>query len=53
MFLNDVDQKTKAVQAAYSMGAASIRLAINEADNQNGVANQKAENTELSVSLAF
>ena len=35
------------------MVSASIRLAINEADNVNGVAGDKAENTELSVSLAF
>jgi len=48
-----VTEKSTGYQAAYSMGSASIRLAINEADNQNGVANQKAENTELSVSLAF
>ena len=48
-----VTEESKGYQAAYSMGSASIRLAINEADNVNGVAGDKAENTELSVSLAF
>ena len=48
-----VTEESSGIQAAYSMGSASIRLAINEADNVNGVTGNKAENTELSVSLAF
>jgi len=35
------------------MGSASIRLALNEADNAGGVTGKDAKNTELSLSLAF
>tara|TARA_B110000037_G_scaffold202796_1_gene245283 strand:+ start:459 stop:1460 length:1002 start_codon:yes stop_codon:yes gene_type:complete len=48
-----VTEESKGYQAAYSMGSASIRLAINEADNVGGVKNKVAENTELSLALAF
>ena len=48
-----VTEESKGYQAAYSMGSASIRLAINEADNVGGVKAQVAENTELSLALAF
>jgi outer membrane protein OmpU len=48
-----VTEESKGYQAAYSMGSASIRLAINEADNVSGVKDRKAENTELSLALAF
>ena len=48
-----VTEESKGYQAAYSMGSASIRLAINEADNVGGVVSRKAENTELSLALAF
>ena len=48
-----VTEESKGYQAAYSMGSASIRLAINEADNVGGVVSKNAENTELSLALAF
>jgi len=48
-----VTEESKGYQAAYSMGSASVRLAINEADNVGGVKDRKAENTELSLALAF
>jgi outer membrane protein OmpU len=48
-----VTEESKGYQAAYSMGSASIRLAINEADNVGGVVSRTAENTELSLALAF
>ena len=48
-----VTEESKGYQAAYSMGSASIRLAINEASDVGGVLNQNADNTELSLALAF
>jgi len=40
------------ISAAYTMGSASIRLAMNEADNVNGTT-ATDENLELSVKLSF
>ena len=48
-----VTEESKGYQAAYSMGSASVRLAMNEADNVGGSAGVKNENTELSLALAF
>lgn len=48
-----VTEESKGYQAAYSMGSASVRLAINSADNVGGVTNKNADNTELSLALAF
>jgi outer membrane protein OmpU len=48
-----VTEESKGYQAAYSMGSASIRFAMNTADNVGGVTDQNAENKELSLSLAF
>ena len=48
-----VTEESKGYQAAYSMGSASVRLAINEASDVGGVLNPNAENTELSLALAF
>ena len=48
-----VTEESKGYQAAYSMGSASVRVAFNEADNVGGVTAAKAENTEISLSLAF
>ena len=48
-----VTEESKGYQAAYSMGSASVRVAFNEADNVGGVTAEKAENTEISLSLAF
>jgi len=35
------------------MGSASVRLAVNSADNVGGVTGRNADNTELSLALAF
>jgi len=48
-----VTEESKGYQAAYSMGSASVRLAINSADNVGGVQDKNADNTELSLALAF
>ena len=48
-----VTEESTGIQAAYSMGSASVRLAVNEADNVGGVTGVTKENTELSLALAF
>ena len=48
-----VTEESKGYQAAYSMGSASVRIAFNEADNVGGATGAKAENTEISLALAF
>ena len=48
-----VTEESKGYQAAYSMGSASLRLALNEADNVGGVTGVNADSTELSLALAF
>lgn len=48
-----VTEESTGIQAAYSMGSASVRLAMNEADNVGGVTGVTNENTELSLALAF
>ena len=48
-----VTEESTGIQAAYSMGSASVRLAVNEADNAGGVTGVTNENTELSLALAF
>ena len=48
-----VTEESSGIQAAYSMGSASVRLAVNEADNVGGTAGNTNENTELSLALAF
>ena len=48
-----VTEESNGYQAAYSMGSASVRLAVNEADNVGGVTGVTNENTELSLALAF
>ena len=48
-----VTEESTGIQAAYSMGSASVRLAVNEADNVGGVTGVTNENTELSLALAF
>jgi len=49
----DVTEKSTGIMAAYTMGSASLRIAHNEADNVNGIANDTDENTEISLSLSF
>ncbi|MDA7768062.1 porin [Candidatus Pelagibacter sp.] len=48
-----VTEESKGYQAAYSMGSASVRLALNSADNVGGVQGVNSDNTELSLALAF
>jgi hypothetical protein len=48
-----VTEESSGLQAAYSMGSASVRLAFNSADNVGGANGIDAENTEISLSLAF
>jgi outer membrane protein OmpU len=49
----DVDEESTGIQAAYTMGSASLRVAFNEADGVNGVAGDSKESTEISLALAF
>jgi outer membrane protein OmpU len=49
----DVTEEATGVQAAYTMGSASVRLALNSADNVGGVANVSGENMEISLKLSF
>jgi outer membrane protein OmpU len=51
--LAHVTEESTGYQAAYSMGAASVRLAMNDADNVAGIKGRTQENTELSLALAF
>ena len=45
-------EESTGISAAYTMGSASMRLALNEADNVNGTTSTD-ENLELSVKLSF
>jgi len=47
------EEEFSAIQAAYNMGGMTIAASIYEADNLDGVAAKKFEETELSVSFAF
>ena len=47
------EEEFSAIQAAYNMGGMTIAASIYEADNLDGVAARKFEETELSVSFAF
>ena len=49
----DVTEESTGVQAAYTMGSASVRLALNSADNVGGVAGIESENMEISLKLSF
>ena len=49
----NVTEDSSGISAAYTMGSASFRLAVNEADNVNGVTGQTDENMELSLKLSF
>jgi outer membrane protein OmpU len=48
-----VTEESTGLQAAYSMGSASVRVAYNEVDNQGGNTGLKGDSTEISLSLAF
>jgi len=47
------EEEFSTTQIAYSMGAMAIRAALFESDNLDGVAGDKYEATELSVSFSF
>ena len=47
------EEEVSAFQAAYSMGGMTLAASLYESDNIEGVAGQKYEETELSVSFAF
>ena len=47
------EEEISAFQAAYSMGGMTLAASLYETDNTEGVAGQKYEETELSVSFAF
>jgi outer membrane protein OmpU len=49
----NVTESSTGIQAAYTMGSASFRVAHNEADNVNGVIGTTDKNLELSLSLSF
>ena len=47
------EEEISAFQAAYAMGGMTLAASLYESDNIEGVAGQKYEETELSVSFAF
>ena len=47
------EEEISAFQAAYTMGGMTLAASVYETDNTEGVAGQKYEETELSVSFAF
>ena len=49
----EYEEQNKGVMAAYSIGGASARLALNSADNVGGVTAVTAKNMEISLALAF
>ena len=49
----NVTEDSTNINAAYTMGSASFRIAVSEADNVNGVTGITDENMELSVKLSF
>jgi outer membrane protein OmpU len=49
----NVTEESTGFSAAYTMGSASFRLSRNDANDVGGVTGVDAENTELSLSLAF
>jgi outer membrane protein OmpU len=49
----DVTETTKAINAAYTMGAATIRTTISTADNVGGATGFEDEHMEVSLVLAF
>jgi outer membrane protein OmpU len=49
----NITENTKAINAAYTMGAATIRTTYSEADNVSGVSGVDDEHMEVSLVLAF
>ena len=50
---DNVTEESSSLQAAYTMGSASFRMAMNSADNVGGTAGVSDENLELSLKLSF
>ena len=48
-----ITQESRGLAAAYTMGAAAIRIQQNDVDNVGGVANTNEEMTEISLFLSF
>ena len=49
----EYEEKNQGIMAAYSIGGASVRVALNSADDVGGVVDKNADNLELSLALAF
>jgi len=49
----DITEESTAINAAYTVGSASIRVSMGESDNTGGIKAAKDENTELSLVLSF
>jgi outer membrane protein OmpU len=49
----EASSEATAINAAYTMGSAAIKVAMGEQDNQGYTANKNAEYTEVSLSLSF
>jgi phenylalanyl-tRNA synthetase beta subunit len=49
----DVEQESKGIAIAYTMGGATLAIQNNTMDNVTGTANTNDEITEVSLSLAF
>ena len=49
----DITETTKAINAAYTMGAATIRTTLSNAENVSGVTGMDDEHMEVSLVLAF
>jgi hypothetical protein len=50
---NAVTEDVKGISAAYTMGAASVRLQHNKANDDNGSTGVDDEQTEVSLVLSF
>jgi hypothetical protein len=50
---DNVTEESSSLQAAYTMGSASFRMAMNSADNVGGTAGVSDDNLELSLKLSF
>ena len=51
--MTDVTEESTGVQGAYTMGSASVRVALNSADNVGGTTGISDENMEISLKLSF
>ena len=49
----NVTETIDAINASYTMGAASLRATVSEASDDNGVAGAEDEHMEISLVLSF